>query len=452
MSLSRIFDIAQRSLGSYQRAIDVTAHNIANASNPNYSRQRVNFGTEIPEINAGMIWGTGVRLESVERVRNQLTESQILNNRPKFSSNEKTSYLLGQVENVFSEPSELGLSNLINEFLNSWGELSVTPNSVPLRNSVVYSAQKLASKVVNIKESFDIIRTDISNEFKSNVTLINGYLKQIQSLNARIFEAKSSGVNPNDFLDERDKLINELSNFANINVSYDDKNMATISIGGVFAADGNDSIEFEAFEDDGELLLRTAGSNNVVALKSGEMFALKDVYSNKMANYETQLDNVVDAIRDQVNSIHSTGYTIDNPPQTGINFFLVTDSGKLVINSEILDDPYKIAVSSDGTNGNGDLAISISNIANKKVINNLTISEAYSSIISGIGNNKQSADNMAATDKLVLEQLELQKASYSGVSIDEEMSNVIKFQRSYDASAKLIRVADEMLETILNMV
>lgn len=452
MALSRIFDIAQRSLGTYQRALDVTSHNIANANNENFSRQRVNFSTEIPEINAGMIWGTGVKLESVQRVRNQLTESQILNNNPKYSSNEKQSYLLGQIESVLSEPSELGLSNLISEFMNSWSELSVTPNSIPLRNNVIYSAQTLASKVDSLKESFDIMKSDIIAEFKSNATVINDYLEQIQNLNARIFESNSRGITPNDFLDERDKLINGLSNFTNINVSYDNNNIATISIGGVFAADGTTAINFEAYENDGELSLRSLNSSNTVALKGGEMYALKEVYSNKIPSYEDQLDTIVNAIRDEVNNIHSTGYTIDEPPQTGINFFTVTESGKLEINSSIIQDPNKIAVSADGSNGNGDLALSLAEISNKKIINNLTISEAYSTLVSGIGNHKQSADNMAATDKLVMEQLEMQKASYSGVSLDEEMSNVIKFQRSYDASAKLIRVADEMLETILNMV
>jgi flagellar hook-associated protein 1 FlgK len=191
---------------------------------------------------------------------------------------------------------------------------------------------------------------------------------------------------------------------------------------------------------------------NLAALTGGEMYALKDVYSNKITDYQDQLNHIVNAIRDEVNQIHSNGYSIDEPPLTGINFFDVSQEGRLIVNSTILNDPYKISVSSDGNSGNGDLALSIYEVSNKKIINNLSISEAYSTLISGIGNHKQSADNMAATDKLVLEQLELQKASYSGVSIDEEMANVIKFQRSYDASAKLISVADEMLETIINMV
>jgi flagellar hook-associated protein 1 FlgK len=452
MALSRIFDIAQRSLGTYQRALDVTSHNIANASNPNYSRQRANFATEIPEINAGMIWGSGVRLENIGRVRNQLTESQILNNNPKFSFNDKSSYLLGQIENVFSEPSELGLSTLIDDFMNSWSQLSTSPNSIPLRNNVIYAAQKMGAKVDNLNESFDIIKSDIVAEFKSTITQINDYVDQIKNLNSKIFESSGSGISPNDFLDERDRLINELSKLTNINVTYDDKNIATISIGGVFAADGTSSVEFEAFEKNGELLLRSKNSMNLAALTGGEMYALKDVYSNKIPNYQSQLHDVVRAIRDEVNQIHESGYTIDDPPLSGIKFFDESDEGRLVVNSTILNDPYKIAVSSDGSTGNGDLALAIHEISDKKLINNLSISEAYSTLISGIGNNKQSNDNMAATDKLVLDQLELQKASYSGVSIDEEMSNVIKFQRSYDASAKLIRVADELLETLINMV
>ena len=452
MALSRIFDIAQRSLGVYQKALDVTSHNIANATNPNYSRQRVNFNTELPEINAGMIWGSGVQLDSVERVRNHLTESQILNNNPKYAFNEKESYLLGQIETVFSEPSELGLSNLINTFFNAWGELAVTPNSVPLRNNVVHSAERLGAKVDTIKESFEIVKSDIEAEFKAKVSSVNDILGQVQNLNAKIFELQTTGSTPNDMMDERDKLINELSKLTNINVSYDSKNIATISIGGVFAVDGTNAVEFEYYENEGEIQMRSEYSGNIVAFTGGEMYGLKDIYSAKLPEYEAQLDQVVNTIRDEVNKIHQQGYTIEEPPQTGLNFFTVSTDGKLRVNEKILDDPYKIAVSADGANGNGDLAVEISGLVNEKSIGNQSILEAYTTLVSGIGNHKQAADKMAESDRLVLEQLDLQKASYSGVSIDEEMANVINFQRSYDASAKLIRVADEMLETILNMV
>lgn len=452
MSISRVFDIAQRSLGVYRSALDVTAHNIANASNPNYSRQRVNFSSEIPEINAGIIWGTGVKLDSIQRITNQLVDTQLLNNKPKFSFNEKKSYLLGQIENVFSEPSDLGLSNLISGFFNSWSALSATPNSVPLRNNVIYSAQKLGSKVDAIKENFEIIKTDIKHEFQSNVTQINDYLSQIKNLNTKIFESTNRGVSPNDFMDEREKIIGELSSLVNIGVTYDNKNIATISIGGVFAADGNLFTQFEYFEDDGDIALRSANGGSVVAINSGEIFALKETYSEKIPEYQSKLNTIVDAIRDEVNAIHSSGYTIDNPPSTGVNFFDVSDSGKLSVNSAIINDPYKIAVSADGSNGNGDLALSLSEISNKRVINNLTVLESYSSLVSSIGNEMQITESTAKSDKLVVEQLQIQKASYSGVSIDEEMANIIKFQRSYEASAKLIKVSDEMLQTLLGMV
>jgi len=452
MALSRIFDIAQRSLGVYQKALDVTSHNVANASNPNYSRQRVNFCSETPEINAGMIWGSGVRIDNVERVRNQLTESQILNNNPKYSFNEKESYLLGQIENVFSEPTELGLSNLINKFFNSWGELAVTPNSVPLRNNVIYAAESLAGKVDTIKESFEIVKNDIESEFKAQIGAVNSILDQVQNLNTKIFELKTTGSSPNDLLDERDSLINELSTLTNINVTYDTNNVATISIGGVFAVDGAKAVKFEYSEDDGEIQMVSEYSGNVVKLTGGEIYALTDVYSSKVPSYESQLDEIVNTIRDEINTLHKGAYTLDDPPQTDIEFFTVSSDGKLIVNSKIKNDPYQIAVSADGTNGNGDVALQISELANQKKINNQSIIEAYSSLVSGVGNDKQAAEKMAASDNIVLQQLELQKASYSGVSIDEEMANVINFQRSYDASAKLIRVADEMLETIINMV
>lgn len=452
MGISRIFDISRRSLASYQKALDVTSHNIANASNPNYSRQQVTFVTETPEVTSGMIWGTGVKIDHVQRAQNQLLEYQLLNNTPGYYSNEKQSELLGQIEQFFSEPTELGMSNLINGFFDSWNELAVTPNSVPLRNNVIYSAQKLASKVDSINDNLDIIKSDIVSEFKNDVDKLNNYLSQIQNLNKKIFEMKSIGTQPNDLLDERDKLIRQLSELANINVSYDSNNVASISIGGVFAVDGNTSMTFEMHNSEGQLSLRAKGNNNTVTLRNGEMYALYDVYSNKIPDYENQMDTMVSTIVAEVNALHSNAYTLEEPPVNGVNFFVEGVNGRLIINDEILDDPNKIAVSEDGTSGNGNIALQIADIADKKLINNLSISDAYSSLISGIANQKQTADELAQTEKLVIEQLELQKASYSGVSLDEEMSNVIKFQRSYDASAKMIKVADEMLETILNMV
>lgn len=451
MSISKIFDISSGSLDAYSKALDVTANNIANSSNPDYSRQTINLQTETPQQLAGMMWGSGVKITDINRVRNSLTDSQIRTNNQKFSYSDTSSTMLSQVQSLFSEPSDQGLSNLISNFFNSWQQLAVTPNSTALRQNVIYAANQMGDKAKNITDGLNSIKSDIVNQFSNDVSQINNYLSQIQGLNAQIFTSQSSGATPNDLMDQRDKLIDSLSKLVNINVTTDNNNSANISIGGILAADRSSFVQFSAAVENGALVLKGPDGTSA-ALTGGSLYALSDVYTNKLPSYQSSLDQVMQQIVSSVNAAHSQGSTITDPPQTGINFFNGYQSGALTINKDILNDPAMIAVSADGTSGNGDLAVTIGNIADQKVLNGKTISDSYSELISKIGNDVSSAQNNATALQLVLNQLNQQKASYSGVSVDEEMTNVIKFQRSYDASAKLIKIADEMMQTLIGMV
>ena len=451
MSISKIFDISSGSLDAYSKALDVTANNIANSSNPDYSRQTINLQTEIPQQLAGMVWGSGVKIADINRVRNSLTDSQIRTNNQKFAYSDTSSTMLNQVQSLFSEPSDQGLSNLISNFFNSWQQLAVTPNSTALRQNVIYTANQMANKAKNITDGLNSIKGDIVNQFSNDVKQINNYLSQIQGLNAQIFTAQSSGATPNDLMDQRDKLIDNLSKLVNINVTTDNNNSANISIGGILASDRSSFVQFSAAVENGALVLKGPDGTSA-ALTGGSLYALSDVYTNKLPSYQSSLDQVMQQIVGSVNAAHSQGSSITDPPQTGINFFNNYQSGSLTINKDILNDPAMIAISADGTSGNGDLAVTIGNIADQKVLDGKTISDSYSELVSKIGNDTSSAKDTATALQLVLNQLNQQKASYSGVSVDEEMTNVIKFQRSYDASAKLIKVADEMLQTLIEMV
>lgn len=452
MAISRIFDISRRTLATYQRALDITAHNIANSSNPYYSRQTSLLTTENPEQRGGFIWGTGVRLDAVLRVRDDLTDAQLRVNYHKSSDSNKRSVLLGQIETLFSEPSELGLSNLINTFFNSFNELAVNPSSTSLRQNVIQAAEKMSSKVKSIYDGLDIIKSDVFNDALSKVEELNYNLEQIQRLNKQIYEASTVKQEANDLMDQRDRLIDEVSKTVNLTITKDDSGSVTLSIGGVTAVDLSSSTKFKLDVIDDKLALVTEEGEVKAALNGGELNALSEVYSKKIPEYNEKLEVVFKVLTDSVNSEHSAGYSISNPPKTGITFFESFNDGLIKINQEILSDPSMIAVSSDGSSGNGDIAIKIAGLMDKKLISGSSFSESYTSLVSLLGNDKLSSDLSTESSEMVIQQLELQKASYSGVSIDEEMTNMIKYQRSYDAAAKLIKVADEMLETLLNMV
>lgn len=452
MSISRVFDISRRSLAIYQRALDLTSHNISNASNPDYSRQRVELVNETPEKVNGFMWGTGVKIAQITRARDTLLDRQIINYNQKFTNQEKQSAILSQVEQVFAEPGDLGLSGVLDGFFNAWHELSATPNSIPLRNSVINAAQKISTKVEGLNKDLDIVRSDMVNDFREQVSDINELLKNIQSFNARIFEATSIGDDPNDLLDQRDKAIDDLSKIVNISVALDTNNIANVSIGGVFAVDASYAVEFGYSVNQDKLSLVSALDQKTAKVTGGEINALAEIYNNTIPAYTNEINSIVNKLVESVNSIHQTGYTITDPLRSNIKFFEGYENGKLKINEDIISDPRLIAVSADGTAGNSDIAIKLGELSDKKVIDGLTFSEKYASLISRIGSDKVAVDALMDSNKLVLDQLQSQKASYSGVSVDEEMTNILIFQRAYQASAKVITVADEMIQTLLNMV
>ncbi|HED08924.1 MAG TPA: flagellar hook-associated protein FlgK [Ignavibacteria bacterium] len=451
MGISRLFNIAQKSLGVYQGALDVTANNIANSSNADYSRQRAVITNETSQQIGRLSWGTGVKLSDIQRVRDTLVDQQIRANNQKYSDMNQRNTILGQVENLFSEPSDIGLSGLSSAFYNSWQQLSVTPNSVVLRNNVIQAAKNLSIKVKNINDGLDTIKSNIVSETKDKVNSININIKQIQSLNSQILKGKTAGVNKNALMDRRDKVIDALSNLVNINVSYDSNNSAIVSIGGVFVADKASFVQFKSTVINGKLKITSPDGTSTPNLNGGELFALTDTFNNNIPGYQASLDGYINNLVNSLNGQHTKGFTPTNPSLTSIKFFDGYVKGELKINSEILNDPNKIAISKDGTSGNGEIALNIANLFTQKDSNGITQLDSYINLIAQIGNDKKSAVDTSEAYKLSLDQLQKQKASVSGVSIDEEMANVIRYQRSYDASAKLIKVADDMLQTLINI-
>jgi flagellar hook-associated protein 1 len=450
--LSRIFNISTRSLDVYRKALDVAAHNIANAGNENYTRQVSNISTAFPDKMAGFIWGAGVNMRSIDRVRNQFIDNQLRQSSQDSSFYDKQSLLLGRVEQIFTEPTEFGLSEIMTSFFNSWGELAVSPNSTALRENVIAKAQNISTRVDTIHRNLETTKREVFDEFNSKIDTLNSLLAKVEGLNVKIAQQVEAGFQPNDLLDSRDEMIDDITKLADAQVSFDSNGSANISIAGVLAVDLAQSVEFKISAANGKLKLTTEKGAQLQSLTGGELGALSDVYTKKIPEYLDKLNTVVNTLFNSVNNIHSTGFTSNDPPQTGINFFSDYSNGVLRINNEILEDPNKIAVSADGTSGNGDLALQIADINNQPLINGNTLVESYSSLISKLGNDKASSDNLSASTALVLQQLQQQRSSYSGVSLDEEMANVIKFQRSYEASAKLISVADEMLQTLIQMV
>lgn len=464
MGIGRLLDISVRTMAAYQRAMDVTSQNISNAGNPDYSRQKTIFATE--ETQAGI--GMGVKIQDVIRIKNDLLDSQLRKYQSSLSDAEKRSELLQQIESVIAEPSDIGLSSYMTQFFNSWSQLASNPNSIQLRSQVIQNAQRLSERFSEIFEGFSSLQSVIQKEAVSKTNQMNEYLKEIAELNHRIYESEARGIKASELKDQRDAIIDKLSGLANITVNYNEFGAAIINVGGVQGADQNVYTEFEvSFVNNKMRIISKTDKNAIAILNGGELFTATDLYSNKIPEYRNKLEDLANVFVNKVNEFHMQGFTLtqNGNSYTGIPFFGTLDTngnvvnafvnGQIRINDDIVNNPKNIAISSVANNdGNGNIANLIASLSDLKLaeLDNQSILDSYSSLLNTFGVDKVVSDNRIESNSLVIQQLKNQKSSYSGVSIDEEMTNVIKYQRSYEAAAKLIKVVNDMMETIIQLV
>ncbi|MBX3006720.1 MAG: flagellar hook-associated protein FlgK [Melioribacteraceae bacterium] len=446
MSLGRLFDISSRTLSTYQRAIEVTSNNISNAGNAEYSRQKVNIGSDISLNGIGI----GVKISDIQRVRDDMVDAQIRKYQSALSSSEKKSEMLGRIETILSEPSEMGLSNYLAQFFNSWQELTVNPTSIQMRSNVLQKAKRLAERYNDIKSGIEDVQSQIINDARIKVSQLNTHVVELRSLNQKIFDTESRGVNAGELKDQRDAIIQKVAKLANVTVSPTEQGAVTVNVGGLLAADQVYNNQFVLEVTEGELKIsieNDRGSKAVV--NSGEIGALLELHSKNIGEYKNKFNTLITTLTERVNHYHEQGFALDG--SLGTKFFEMSSDGKLMLN---VTDPVKLAAADvTGNTGNAKIANQIYRIAeDESVFNGSLIIDEYTNILNSLGTERISNDDRVDSNELILQQLQNQRASVSGVSLDEEMTNVLKYQRSYDAAARLVKVADDMLQTILNMV
>jgi flagellar hook-associated protein 1 FlgK len=226
-----------------------------------------------------------------------------------------------------------------------------------------------------------------------------------------------------------------------------------ISVGGTTIASRGGSVRLRLDVTGGSAQILADVSGNKVNVTYGELGANLDLYNVEIPSYLTQLDDLASAIITRVNTLHSAGYTLEDPPTTGVDFFTGTGAADIDINNAIQSDVNMIAASADGSTGNNEIAIAIANVINDKILKGNAISPAqfYASLVSSLGTSINASQNMNTSQQLIAAQLDNQKSAVSGVSIDEEATNLIKFQRAYQAAARVVSVVDEMYQTIIGM-
>ena len=576
-SIFGTFNTARTGLTAHQSAINVTSHNIANSSTVGYSRQRVKIITARPISiggEAGQV-GTGAQIAAIERVRDSFLDYQVRVETSELGKYSAKSEYLSQVESIFNEPSDTGISTSLSEFFDAFQELSKQSTSSSTRAVVAQKSKALCDLLNNTYTKLEKLQQDSKDEIKSSVKAINSLLEQLTTINDQIRIASISGDNPNDLMDSRDVILDELSAKFGIdidkkqfngnditgsdlvgvglnplvnsspngevtrlgyvtNVEIDaagngkvtyyingdtssDANKVEINIGqitekeadeirksGIILTDG----EGKALTPDGKNLngttkayggVATGGGIIIFSPSKGEVAGNIEI-QDSIQNYMNQLDNLAKGLAYSVNAIHSGSLDSNlNVAQGTVDFFVNSaDTSKeteisaknISINLDILKDPSLINTKTNADSGEGDgaralaiaklqgtlIAINKVNVPNANgnlmtrrefldgklsadglsiendVANGTKVESYFQDLIDKLGVETQYANRIVANEEDLLISLDLNRLSVSGVSLDEEMTNLIQFQKAYSANAKTITTVSEMLDVILGLI
>lgn len=493
MSTFHGLEMAKQALFAQQSAIYTTGHNIANANTKGYSRQRVNFETlpaypmgsrNRPEIPGQL--GTGVQIGSVQRIRDLFLDAQYRAENSRFGFWETKANTYHRIEELLNEPSDRGLSNVLDEFWQSLQDLATNPENIGARSVVVNRAQAVTETFNYFSETLKSIKNDLKHQIDTTVDQVNSLVRQIHQINDQIRKVEPHGLIPNDLYDDRDRLIDELSKIVSIKVEYEKSSESSLEHAQGIAKielvddqgrsinspklyllenspDGVNHLSVE-YNEDGEvshLTLESFGTIDYEVFEQtmGSLKAMIEAYGYE-ENGEVkgdlplilnQLDQMASEFAKAFNEIHEQGY--DLLGDEGIAFFEHFDSAETIsVREELIKNPELVAASLDGTYGDGRNATELANLFHESLdsLNHSSVNTFYESLIGKLGVQAREANRMQENASILHLQVDEQRQTVSSVSLDEEMVNLLQFQHAYHAAARSMTAVDELLDKIIN--
>lgn len=465
MSLSSAIEIGKNGLNIYRVAQEVTGENIANVNTPGYSRQRVILETAPPTTHNGFPLGTGVQISVVERYYDGLLQQQLTNAEATQGFDTTKSLVLQQIEPSFNEISSDGIGTAISNYFSAWQDLTLNPEGASERQVVMTRGQILVDNFHSVSKA---LNDSISAQNASLVPItasINNTLSNIARLNDQIKTTELVSGNANEIRDQRDQLIRDLSQKVAISftenldgttdINYADDGAALVKggVAGIFSLEKSGSDNNYAV-----MLTAAGGSLTTTHPTSGQLGAVVALRDSIIPYYLTQVDTLANSIINAVNDQHSAGFTPTG--LTGQNFFTALSAvpgSAANISMDAGLNLTNIAASGDITlPGDNKNALLIAKMTTAETVPSgiptATFSSFYNSLVSKVGLDVQASKTTVIQDEAFTKQLNTLRESNSGVSLDEELTNLIKYQRSYQASAKLITTATEMMDMVIALI
>lgn len=495
-------EIARKGMSVSQKAIDVTGHNIANANTAGYTRQRLAMSAIEPGAGihrlgfsaAGNV-GAGARIITVEQVRSGFLDRQFRRENNQLNYWNERADGLAYVESLFDELSNTGITAAITDFTDSIQEVSKDPVNKEYRTNMMQNALKMTETFNHYFQQLSSKQSELNVQVEVKTNQINDLAQSIADLNIQIARYELSGQKANDLHDKRNIYLDELSGIVDINYTTNSDNQLQITIGGQTLVDhanvnklqavitplspvpdpatGLPTEMFEVQWADG------AAAGTAVNIQSGSLKSLINLRDGDASNnmgipwVVDQLNQFARNLAYEFNMVHQQGYTMPNgtnPSETGVSFFSVSGdpvnfdsyngvtAANFAIGDVVKNDVYKIAVSGAEVEpnmyeqGNNENAKAMIAMFDRNDIGNGigSFNSFMKSLIGFMAVEISHTNKMQESQQVMQSSVDTQRMSLSGVSLDEEMTNLIKFQHSYSAAARAVTSIDEMLDVLIN--
>jgi flagellar hook-associated protein 1 len=454
-SILNSLDSVQQALATQQFGLAITQKNVANANDPNYTRQDIEYTSNQAE------WArSGVQGVTLDATRNSYIDHSVSQELQSLGKSSIESSALKQIDAILGGNGE-GLQQAISDFFSSFNSLSSSPEDLTLRQKVLSSAEALSQEFQRIYGNIQKVQTSQDQALSTSVSEINSITSQIADLNAKISTAQASHSEDEFTLrDSRQGLIEQLSSLVDLSYFETESGALTITTanGGLLVS-GNQSHSLEVSSSSSGAFqgIYLDGSEITGSIQSGKLGGLIDVRDNQIAGYLSALDDLSATIISRVNEQHAAGSDLNG--DDGGDFFdsftpviAGSTTGAARTMAVAITDPSKIAAAASGTGvGNNENANLLASISDEQLFSASTVTEFYGTLIAGIGNDEKAAEDNVSTQNSVLDQLKSQRSSFSGVNLDEEAVNIIKYQKAYQASARYATVLDTLSDEILQI-
>lgn len=448
MSINRLFEIGSRSLQALNAKMETTGQNVANAETDGYHRRRATVRSSntvsqgIYTVPTDPATGDGVTVESYERIRDRMLDSAAAEAKSGESGAREEARILTVLEGALATGTEGSLQTSMDNFWNAWSSVASNPNDEGVRSALLGRAETLTASFHRVDDRLADLRADTKTALSTSVDEVNSLLEEVASLNIKIQEARSSGSPDLVAKDRRDSLVKQLSEYMPVQVKEEEATGYTLTVDGMTVVQGEESRTLKQPSPTAVEFGDTGVSFDAGDEGRGKIGAQLRILNQTMPTIQNDLDSLAKDVVEKVNNHHESGY--DQNGNTDVSFFdpSKTTAGNI---SRSVTAPDEIAAIADA-NATGDTtpAQNIAALAE-------TLTPKAIDLEADVGAEVQRASVEEESKAAMVDHLENAAEGVSGVSMDEEMSDLITQQQAFAASARVLKTARQVTDTLLAM-